>query len=329
MSTQWISAMKLEQYCAPYAKNSFFIFDNKLQLLSFHIEKEDHVSHFLEKYPKSGENIVEILAQKFLERFRSLAAACLEGSGLSLEYHFKTPGNEDGTLQVIFTPLLLESGRHYFSCMISGNIGYPDQVRLLDQYAHMASHDLRAPITNILSLSNLMHLPEMEQYDRSAIMGILDDINNQAEKLDHIIGVLNKMKYREPELVAYKNDTERRDLNHIMLLDDDALTNKLHDMIISRYYKHKKIVQFDCAKSALQYLRDHTPELILLDLNMPEIDGWSFLNILQEHGIGIDVVIVSSTINPSERVKALSYPQVKDFLTKPLTYDKIKHLLTD
>lgn len=321
--------MMLEQYCAPYTKNSFFIFNRDLQLISFHIEKQDHVSHFLEKHPVAGESIVEILAQPFLAKFHTLSAACLEGSGLSVEYHFKISGNQDVMLQVIFSPLLLDTTMSYFSCMIMSNTGHPDQGKLLDRYAHMASHDLRAPITNILSLSRLMHLQEMEQFDQKAIIGILDDINNQAEKLDQIIRVLNKMKYREVDVVSRRDDQEKRNLKHIVLLDDDALTNRLHDMILSRHDKSKKIVQFECPLAAMQYLRKQVPELILLDLNMPEIDGWAFLKLLQEEGIGIDVVIVSSTINPSERIKALSYPQVKDFLTKPLTYEKIRHILND
>ena len=119
----------------------------------------------------------------------------------------------------------------------------------------------------------------------------------------------------------------RSDSKQIMLVDDDSLTNKLHHIIITKHNKNKEVVQFDNPVRALEYLEENIPDLILLDLNMPEIDGWSFLRLLEERNIAVDVVIISSTIDPSERTRALSYKAVKDFLTKPLTYDKIKHLV--
>ncbi|KIO78353.1 hypothetical protein TH53_04125 [Pedobacter lusitanus] len=112
-----------------------------------------------------------------------------------------------------------------------------------------------------------------------------------------------------------------------MLIDDDSLTNRLHHMIITKYNKNRRVVQFGSSTHALDYLKENKPDLILLDLNMPEIDGWTFLRLLEEQKPDVDVVIISSTIDPTERTRAQSYRSVKDFLTKPLTYDKIKHLV--
>lgn len=313
----------------PYLKNSYFTFNSKLQLISCQIEEAYHINAFIRKIPSVGDHVVEILAQPFRDRFLAMAPRCLAGTGLHFDFHFKTHAQERGLLQLMFSPLVLPSGERYLQCSIAGRKLVPDQQRLLDQYAHMASHDLRAPVTNILSLSKLMSLPEMDQYDRKSMIGILEDINQQAEKLDQIISTLLKLKQKEKEVYKNTDRYPKKELKHILLLDDDALTNKLHAMIISRYFKDREIVSFESPREALLYLSEHLPELILLDLNMPDINGWSFLQILEENEFAIDVVIVSSTISPAERLKAYSFPQVKDFLTKPLTYDKIKHLLKD
>ena len=98
-------------------------------------------------------------------------------------------------------------------------------------------------------------------------------------------------------------------------------------MIITKINKNKRVIQFDSPVKALEYLKGNVPDLILLDLNMPEMDGWVFLSLLEERKIDVDVVIISSTIDPSERARAHDFKSVKDFLTKPLTYDKIKHLV--
>jgi len=66
----------------------------------------------------------------------------------------------------------------------------------------------------------------------------------------------------------------------------------------------------------------NVPEIILLDLNMPVMDGWEFLEIFQqrfpEFAAKTKIFILSSSINPSDREKAKSESNVVDFLSKPL-----------
>jgi CheY-like chemotaxis protein len=72
------------------------------------------------------------------------------------------------------------------------------------------------------------------------------------------------------------------------------------------------------------------PQLIFLDLNMPIMGGWEFLDHFNSTEYSefnsIKVVILSSTIDPEDLEKAKNYPMVIDFLSKPITKTMLEYL---
>lgn len=71
------------------------------------------------------------------------------------------------------------------------------------------------------------------------------------------------------------------------------------------------------------------PDIILLDINMPVMDGWDFLDEFTKipSRKKIIIYIVTSSIDPADVNKAKQYEYVSNYLVKPITFDKIKNLM--
>lgn len=127
-------------------------------------------------------------------------------------------------------------------------------------------------------------------------------------------------------------------LNSVLLIDDDEPTNFYTQMIIeeSGCAEHVKIAQG--GREALEYLNTShdsdnypRPDLIFLDINMPAMDGWEFLDEYRKlkkesHGKVI-VVMLTTSLNPDDRVKASGIPEISAFESKPLTEEKLGKIL--
>ena len=118
-------------------------------------------------------------------------------------------------------------------------------------------------------------------------------------------------------------------MQEIIIIDDDEVIVFLHEIILSEYVSvGTSIRTYNYATDALMYLNTIETEkkiLILLDLNMPEVSGWDFLNELNKNSTNenIYIIIVTSSIDINEKIKAKNYKQVLQFMEKPLLIEKI------
>ena len=84
-------------------------------------------------------------------------------------------------------------------------------------------------------------------------------------------------------------------------------------------------------QEALDAIRAGKADVMFLDLNMPVMGGWEFLDELTEnnymtHFPNLKVIVLSSTIDPKDIEKSKSYPMVLDFLSKPITREMLEEL---
>ncbi|WP_445383618.1 response regulator [Robiginitalea sp. IMCC43444] len=74
------------------------------------------------------------------------------------------------------------------------------------------------------------------------------------------------------------------------------------------------------------------PRVVFLDLTMPIMDGWDFLEALKQSSLPgketMEIYVLSSSINPSDKTRALNYALVKDYIAKPIAEERLQQILT-
>lgn len=119
-----------------------------------------------------------------------------------------------------------------------------------------------------------------------------------------------------------------------LLIDDDPLNNTLTKMILKRSFEEVLINDFTFPEEGLGFIKSepsHNPAdwktTLFLDINMPTLSGWEFLETFELFKASIkehyDIYILSSSINISDIDLANANPRVIDFIEKPLNKTKL------
>lgn len=122
----------------------------------------------------------------------------------------------------------------------------------------------------------------------------------------------------------------------VLVIDDDEINNFTIEAMLERTDFVNAYEIQDSGWGALSYLKTADeqkafPNLIFVDINMPEMDGYEFLE-RYEHSFWSQhkdtrVYMLSSSISESDKEKALSYTCISEYITKPLSRDKLTALM--
>ncbi len=127
----------------------------------------------------------------------------------------------------------------------------------------------------------------------------------------------------------------------ILLVDDDKICSFLHSELLQEMDIARQVVTLSNGRLALQYVQQHClaappgesgvcPDLILLDLHMPVMDGFEFLQELTRLGLAAlirdSVVVLTTSDNAGDQWEA-DQLRVKDYLVKPLTPESLSDFL--
>lgn len=104
----------------------------------------------------------------------------------------------------------------------------------------------------------------------------------------------------------------------IALIDDQAISNFILRKLLERTRPGVEVHDFTNPVQAVRTLPDLAPDLVFLDLNMPELDGWGVLEALQNQGPVVPVVVVTSSTSDVDRQRALAHPSVRAYCCKPM-----------
>ena len=123
-----------------------------------------------------------------------------------------------------------------------------------------------------------------------------------------------------------------------MLIDDNTIDNFINERIIRNQFFSDNILVHTNVSSALEYFANIKkmknispvliPDYIFLDINMPLMDGWGFLQGFEKLNLPFDckIIVLTASVNPADEGKAKSYKNVVGFFSKPLS-DAVLELL--
>lgn len=121
----------------------------------------------------------------------------------------------------------------------------------------------------------------------------------------------------------------------VLLVEDDPITIMVCDRIIKMTSFAERVTSCENGKIAIDYLtslKEHqsAPEIIFLDINMPVMNGWDFLEEFEKVKTEFltlpRIYLLSSTVDPEDYRKAKSFTLVNDFISKPLSREALERI---
>jgi CheY-like chemotaxis protein len=123
----------------------------------------------------------------------------------------------------------------------------------------------------------------------------------------------------------------------VLIIDNDPIYRTISQKIIEKLDLAETIFVEKNGYTAIDFInnvlatKSKLPEIIFLDIEMPVMNGWEFMDeyckIENTLLTGIEIYIVSSSISQTDKDKAKSYAEIKDFISKPLTIENLKTIL--
>jgi CheY-like chemotaxis protein len=129
-------------------------------------------------------------------------------------------------------------------------------------------------------------------------------------------------------------------IRKVLCVDDDTISLTISQLLLKRTGFAAEVDTAIDGSEALEYFENlfandpdpvgNAPELVLLDINMPVMNGWEFLEEYNPRYAAklsnTHIIILSSTIDPEDFALAKQYPVVQQFISKPLSIENLEEL---
>ncbi|MCH4821970.1 response regulator [Gramella lutea] len=122
-------------------------------------------------------------------------------------------------------------------------------------------------------------------------------------------------------------------IKSVWVIDDDEIYQMIIKKLIGRSQAFDEEHYYKCVLDVFKDLESpdfQLPDVIFLDINMPQMDGWQFIERLRELcpdlSAKCNIYIVSSSIAYSDKERAKKYPEISNFLSKPVSVEVITEI---
>jgi len=136
-----------------------------------------------------------------------------------------------------------------------------------------------------------------------------------------------------------ENKKSRLPYKTVMIIDDNKIDRLLVELNVKRCDFAEEIISKGSARSALEYLQSSAdfpqsmPGLIFLDIQMPEIDGFGFLEAYEKLPSNVTgnctIMMLSSSLDPRDMERATQNKFVKRFISKPLNAQTLREIASE
>src|SRR5690606_32640566 len=110
----------------------------------------------------------------------------------------------------------------------------------------------------------------------------------------------------------------------VVFVDDDKVQHMINKRILLKVNPMLRLMFFESPTMALEWLSTNKADILLLDINMPQMKGWEVLDELERRGIDIQVKMLTSSMDPDDIEESKNYRMVNGFLNKPLKEEEVE-----
>lgn len=116
-------------------------------------------------------------------------------------------------------------------------------------------------------------------------------------------------------------------ITRILLLDDDRIQKILTEKRLLKINSGIEFVYFDTPSKALDYLKSVHVDLLLIDLNLPEMSGWEFVDEVEKVSPKSRIIIQSGSVDQEQTQQANSDKRISEIFEKPLSDSDLRSIL--
>ena len=117
----------------------------------------------------------------------------------------------------------------------------------------------------------------------------------------------------------------------IAIAEDHHILRQGLAELIRSYPEFDMVFDAENGEEVLEKMQENPIDVLILDLNMPKMDGWEFLEEYREMNVQrqrAKVILLTTSENPDDIEKAKNYPEIQEYCNKPLTKEIIQKLMS-